>query len=326
MSLTVESGVQSCPAAVNGSEVSFNFNLMLWLMIALANAFSSEIRVPQDAGRTSNQVRLGTHRHTGFTLVEILVVIAIIGMLVAIALPAIQMARESARRSSCGNNLKQLGLAAKLHADLHGHFPTGGWGQQWVGNPNQGFGTKQPGGWIYNVLPFIEQQPLRDLGLGQSGKSLEESLGQLMQNPVEVLNCPSRRSSETYPYKGPTTLSNATPPEMVAKSDYAISSAISYAKSEIIVSEIQLARGMSKTLLIAEKSVPAGDYMTGQAAGDQLSMYAGDSDDVRRGPDGKPSSDNAASGGFGGAHPGGCNSVSCDGSVRFVVVDERFEP
>jgi prepilin-type N-terminal cleavage/methylation domain-containing protein len=105
---------------------------------------------------------------SGFTLVEVLVVIAIVGVLVAILLPAVQMARESARRSSCANNLKQLGVAVLLHEHSHGTLPTGGWGPDWVGDPRAGFGPKQPGGWIYNILPYLEQQNLHDLGKGLS--------------------------------------------------------------------------------------------------------------------------------------------------------------
>ncbi len=103
-----------------------------------------------------------------FTLVELLVVITIIGILISLLLPAVQSAREAARRLQCSNNLKQFGLAALNHEEANGFLPSSGWGWTWVGDPDRGFGARQPGGWIYNLLPYLEQETLHSLGAGKS--------------------------------------------------------------------------------------------------------------------------------------------------------------
>jgi len=97
-------------------------------------------------------------RRPGFTLIELLVVIAIIAILIALLLPAVQQAREAARRTQCKNNLKQIGLALHNYEGTYGILPHALWGGG-PGQPNQDNGF----GWMVSILPFVEQSALFQL-------------------------------------------------------------------------------------------------------------------------------------------------------------------
>ncbi|TWT37908.1 putative major pilin subunit [Posidoniimonas corsicana] len=167
----------------------------------------------------------------GFTLVELLVVIAIIGILIALLLPAVQSARESARNMQCRNNLKQLALGALNHHSTAGHFPTGGWGYFWVGDADRGFGRDQPGGWVFNTLPYMEEQALYDLaGDGASGTMSQAQLDgarNVVKNPLNAVRCPTRRGGSVFPQVANGTFiahnaaDNPAEDNSVGRSDYA---------------------------------------------------------------------------------------------------------
>jgi prepilin-type N-terminal cleavage/methylation domain-containing protein len=127
-------------------------------------------------------------RRLGFTLVELLVVIAIIGVLVALLLPAVQAAREAARRSSCSNNLKQLGIALHNYHDTHLKFP---------------YGYMESGGfhlrdsWAQNLLPFMEQQPLYDQYMATNVQWIMDVPGTIKDIQIKTFDCPSDGASSS---------------------------------------------------------------------------------------------------------------------------------
>jgi prepilin-type N-terminal cleavage/methylation domain-containing protein len=158
---------------------------------------------------------------SAFTLVELLVVITIIAILIAILLPAVQAAREAARRLQCQNNLKQLSLGCLNHEQALGFLPTGGWVWYWAGDPDRGFGRRQPGGWTFTVLPYIEQQALFNLGAGKDplDSAKRTALATREQTPLTAFYCPTRRRNMVYP--NPYNCVNANDIPFAARTDYA---------------------------------------------------------------------------------------------------------
>ena len=227
----------------------------------------------------------------GFTLVELLVVIAIIGILVAMLLPAVQAAREAARRGTCQSHLRQFAIAMQTHHEQFGRFPTGGWSYLWTGDADRGSGRDQPGGWLYNVLPYVEESAVHDMGKGLSGSPLSDAkrqaAAQMAQTIVGIAYCPSRRAAALYPFTSSKPIVNAEPSAFAMKTDYAASAGdlvtnnegprtleevetypnwgnsfdatgLFFARSETRIP--QVTDGTSKTYAVGEKRVQFGSF------------------------------------------------------------------
>lgn len=134
----------------------------------------------------------------GFTLIELLVVIAIIAILVALLLPAVQQAREAARRSQCKNNLKQIGVALHNYHDVHLVFPCGTVPRRTTRSDARVLANYESWGWSALILPYMDQAALSE-NLDISGRTLNQALvaanaaGNLNDAfpALEVYQCPS---------------------------------------------------------------------------------------------------------------------------------------
>ncbi len=301
---------------------------------------TSVVRGKRDRGRRDRY---------GFTVIELLVSVGIVSLLLALLLPAVQAVREAARRNQCQNNLKQIGVAFSLHIDSTRRYPTNGWGYGWVGDPDRGTDRRQPSSWIYCLLPYLEQEPLRQMGSGASSFLKPSYLSDAMQTPITVFQCPSRPSAPLLPANPDVRPVNALWVSVVAKTDYAVNegdfitdtdkgpaslqlgddpnfawtdvtkaTGICFLRSETRPADIE--DGLSMTVLAGEKRVSAEHYGDDADPGYDQSLLSGVDIDLNRWTIDPPAQDELEldERRFGSAHSTGCLMLYCDGSVRTV--------
>src|SRR3954466_569686 len=151
------------------------------------------VRRVQGPGDSRTMIRM--EKKTGFTLIELLVVIAIIAVLIGLLLPAVQAAREAARRTQCVNNMKQLGLGMQNFHEAQGTLPWGG-----KSSPAQT--------WTFLILPYLEQTTMSNaLNLTLASTVFENST--VVQAKLALFNCPSDpNAGATWLSTKPTTIPN----------------------------------------------------------------------------------------------------------------------
>ena len=284
-----------------------------------------------------------------FTLVELLVVIAIIGTLVGLLLPAVQAARESARRSGCANNLKQIGLAALNTEAAMQRFPTFGitdFGDFYNSKPENRAGD--PHGtpllpWQWQILPHMEESSIYQLRFTGLGIKETSSASMHAQN-IAAYHCPSR--GVRFAVAGgipeflsdycsgftdwdPNNAANWSPqysqagcdnefPGVIAPGGFANGGRFTRLSG---VKGKNVTDGLSNCLMFAEKYVKTTEYST-KSYYEQGPFRVNDWQNVRRG-NGAPMMDSNANGPFqiGSPHASGYFAVVADGSVRNISYD-----
>jgi len=268
-------------------------------------------------GRGLNREEIMCRHRSAFTLIEILVVIAIIGTLLGLLLPAVQRVREAAARTQCQNNLRQIGLAFQHHHEALGYFPSAGWGWNLAPTYLTGVpvsGPLQRAGWGFQILPYVEGEVVWRAGPAVA-----------IGTPNKVFFCPTRRAPQVVEHHD-----NYLPPVAggglmkYAMCDYAGANRenTGIVRRFFPVKIAEVTDGLTDTLLVAEKRM--NRQLLGQSQDDDNEGYtAGWNHDTMRWTSSPPAQDYSSSISFGtkhfgSAHPLRMNAVFGDGSVRPV--------
>jgi len=291
---------------------------------------------------------------SGFTLVELLVVIAIIGILVSLLLPAVQAAREAARRSQCASNLKQIGLATQNYHASFKRFPPG-WDEDNVANQQ----ARGPfAAWGLLILPYMEEDPLygqfdfdKNINDGVPGGDIDNI--DLIGNRIDIYRCPSDTAPDSdswaaysgyYPDIPALGVSNYVVAGIncdpcfsghLQRKDKTFScpngpTGLMYRNSKTSVANVL--DGTSKTFLAGERTyasrhgVNSTAYWAGPPGAVSNSLACFSATVMAGTITGFGSADhkrmiNGHGFGFHSYHPGGVQVVMADGSVRFIAED-----
>jgi len=259
----------------------------------------------------------------GFTLIELLVVIAIIAILIALLLPAVQQAREAARRTQCRNNLKQIGLAMHNYHDAHRVFP--------IGNLNTRFWTCQS-----QILPFLDQATLYnqlDFSSGSpcfswlEGKTFIKEGGIIMP----VFQCPS--DPNTGKIRDFTGFGQHVPTDYLGVSGTSGTAhdGVFFSNSSTEIGHIT--DGTSNTIMVGERGISSDLQFGWTLCAFGLGGQPGETDNLLSTAVGIGSGNPSATGTvittqngfFWSNHVGGAHFLLADGAVRFISASVDFQ-